>query len=270
MKHSETFPEASQFLLEAAPYTRFSIPIGSEAFYYLARRDGTKFDGHCLECNSATTFSLKGLDLKGEELRSISDYAGFVSANLTCAREDKHKIHFWFLIDNGAIEKVGQWPSLADISNDEISQYRRDMDRVDGQEFHKAVGLAAHGVGVGSFVYLRRVFERLIYKRYEESKAHEDWNDTDFKRSKMVEKIKILKDYLPSFLVENAAIYGILSLGVHELSEEECLSFFDVMKQSIIVIIDEDKRKREELEHRTALQQALSRFKPPAMPLFSD
>ncbi len=53
------------------------------------------------------------------------------------------------------IEKVGQYPSLATIANDEVSQYRKDMNPIDAQEFHKAIGLAAHGVGVGSFVYLR-------------------------------------------------------------------------------------------------------------------
>ena len=48
------------------------------------------------------------------------------------------------------------------------------------------------------------------------------------------------------------AVYGILSKGVHELSEEECLTYFPALKLSIILILDqriedESKSKKESL-----------------------
>jgi len=61
---------------------------------------------------------------------------------------------------------------MADIAIDEMRQKYRLVLRGDNwAELYKAVGLAAHGEGIGSFVYLRRVFERLIRSRFDEFKA---------------------------------------------------------------------------------------------------
>lgn len=115
-------------------------------------------------------------------------------------------------------------------------------------------------LGVGSFVYLRRVFERLITTRFEEFKASEGWSDDQFYAVRMEDKIDLLKDHLPSFLVENRKIYSILSVGVHELDEKECLNWFEVMKQSIIIILEDDKKKKEELSRREVFAQAIKGF----------
>ena len=71
--------------------------------------------------------------------------------------------------------KIGQYPSLADIANDESRTYRSVLDETDGAELHRVIGLAAHGVGVGSFVYLRRILERLIAGRFHSFKQQEGW-----------------------------------------------------------------------------------------------
>jgi hypothetical protein len=39
--------------------------------------------------------------------------------------------------------------------------------------------------------------------------------------------------------VTNKSIYSILSKGIHELAEEECLNAFPVIKLSIELILDE-------------------------------
>ncbi|WP_166433994.1 hypothetical protein [Roseovarius spongiae] len=158
------------------------------------------------------------------------------------------------------VEKIGQHPSLADIANDEVAQYRKTMAKLDAQEFHKAIGLAAHGVGVGSFVYLRRVFERLITNRFEEFKSAEGWDNSRFYAARMEDKITLLQDHLPDFLVRNRKIYSILSVGVHALDEKDCLKWFDVMKQSILIILEDDKKKKEELARRELFSQAIERF----------
>ena len=55
----------------------------------------------------------------------------------------------------------------------------------------------------------------------------------------MPEKIGLLKHHLPSFLVEYAKLYSIVSLGVHELTEQECLSHYNAVFYGIEVILDE-------------------------------
>ena len=80
----------------------------------------------------------------------------------------------------------------------------------------------------------------------------------------MKERIKILKDFLPTFLVDNSILYGILSKGIHELDEVECLNYFDLMKECIFMILDqkmEEERKKEKSKKlNEALQKAANKI----------
>ena len=48
-----------------------------------------------------------------------------------------------------------------------------------------------------------------------ESKAYED--------ARMRERVAMLADELPEFVVENKFVWSIVSLGLHDLDEELCL-----------------------------------------------
>ena len=164
---------------------------------------------------------------------------------------------------NSILMKVGQFPSVADIHIGQVKQYDKVLEKPILKEFTKAIGLAANGVGIGSFVYLRRIFENLIYEVLEEAK---DVIDIEvFKVQRMDEKIDTLKNYLPPFIVENKQIYGILSKGIHELEEEECLAYFDCMRNSIELILNErlvqiEKKKKEE-QVKKSIQEIASKIK---------
>ena len=54
-----------------------------------------------------------------------------------------------------------------------------------------------------------------------------------------------LQSRLPLFLVENRALYSILSKGVHELSEDVCMKYFEVVRTAIELILDERLAQRE-------------------------
>jgi hypothetical protein len=223
-----------------------------------------KVDGHCVQCGREATF-----DVHGNYLTNPSDWGKIAKrhalddVSIECTRNEHHSARYWFLIRNMVVQKVGQYPSLADIANDEVKIYRKLMPPDMAAEFHKAVGLAAHGVGVGSFVYLRRIFERLINRRFDEFKAVEGWDETAFRQDRMEDKIATLRGRLPEFLVQNRKIYSILSSGIHELSEEACLGYFDVMRHSIIMILEDDRKAREERERREVFTRTIAGFKPP-------
>ena len=95
-------------------------------------------------------------------------------------------------------------------------------------------------MGIGSFVYIRRIFENLIDQAHNLAKSEiKDFSEDIYLNSRMDKKIIMLKDFLPVFLVENRILYAILSKGIHELSEEECLLYFDTVKIGIEQILDE-------------------------------
>jgi len=73
----------------------------------------------------------------------------------------------------------------------------------------------------------------------------------------MVEKIELLKEHLPPFLVANKAIYSILSVGIHELDEQECLKHFEALKVGIELILDE---KVDVYNKRKKIEEAQSRI----------
>ena len=59
-------------------------------------------------------------------------------------------------------------------------------------------------------------------------------------------------------LVKNTTIYGILSKGIHELSEEECRKYFPVVKQCIYQILGMWESLRKKQDDEIALSKALS------------
>lgn len=234
--------------------------IDFESIFWLLCKD-VRIDGHCPFCGRGAIFHRDSGQLDVDKTQYVFDYGTeCLFLSFACGREKKHRLIFAVRIAEEKIQKIGQWPSLADIANDESRRFRSVIDQASAAELHRAIGLAAHGVGIGSFVYLRRVFERVVNDRFEQVKDSEGWDEADFTNKRMEEKIDVLKNHLPDFLVNNQRIYGILSKGIHELTEEECLKAFEFLKQSIFFILEEDEHKRQMLERRKSAEKAISAF----------
>ena len=174
--------------------------------------------------------------------------------SLFCSRNKDHILRFDIRLHNHKMQKIGQFPSFADLHFFDTLKYKSALNKTAAyQEFTKAIGLASHGIGIGSFVYLRRIFESLIEEAHQIARVKPDWNEEVFTKGRMVEKIQILATHLPDFLVENRSLYGILSKGIHELSESECLDAFPVVKLGIELILD---AKIREIEEQKKLDEA--------------
>ena len=190
-----------------------------------------------------------------EFIQEHFDKTGIKTIRFTCKRYgDEIAILVFHNPEKSILMKVGQHPSVADVHIGKVRQYYKVLEKSYVREFTKAIGLAANGVGVGAFVYLRRIFERLIIDAANIAKDEGNLDVEQFERSRMDEKIKTLRSYLPPFIVDHQSVYGILSKGIHELSEEECLDYFDIMRNSIELILDqriemqEKQRKQKEIE----------------------
>lgn len=159
------------------------------------------------------------------------------------------------------ISKVGQYPSVADFHIGRVHKYDKVLPKEKMREFTKAIGLAANGVGIGSFVYLRRIFEYLVFEAKNVAKVgNPDFNEANFTSARMNERIQMLSGYLPDFLVENHTIYGILSKGIHELSENVCNEHFSILRESIEMILDEKLEAYQKEQKKKSIKQALSKI----------
>lgn len=177
-----------------------------------------------------------------------------------CAMDDSHRIDFIVLTEGNTLRKIGQYPSFADLSFPELKNYKKVMGDDDEKELKRAIGLYANGIGVGSFVYLRRIFERIIdrvsKKAFEENKVSEE----EYKKANFGEKIKLLSDYLPKSLSGNSVFYGIVSKGIHDLSEDECIEYFPVLRSFIMMVFKQWERMREDDEEEKSLSLALNKI----------
>lgn len=188
--------------------------------------------------------------------RQIADTTRLMKLEYICSMNEEHHLDYIVLATDNSMMKIGQYPSIADMTFPELDDYKHVISKEDRKELGTAIGLYASGVGAGSYVYLRRILERLVYQAKE---AAADTIDSEmFEQARVAEKIKMLEGYLPDILVKNTTIYGILSKGIHELSEEECRKHFPVVKECIYQILGmwESLRKRQSDE--AALNKALN------------
>ena len=174
-----------------------------------------------------------------------------------CAMDSNHHIDFYVETSGNIMRKIGKHPSAADITFPELEQYKKVINENSRREMRKAIGLFAHGIGAGSFVYLRRIFEEILSEAKKRAEKDTSLDFSKFEELRVTEKIEVLKDFLPKMVVDNKPIYGIVSKGIHELSEEDCIRYFPVLRDCIYAILQqwEEKRKREERENQ--LQKSL-------------
>lgn len=240
-------------------------------------------DIHCVDCRKHSTFACENKDrpieLNPDAFKRSRELAlasmsgkimhpppfpnGTFEVIFRCARSEHHRIRYVFLIKDKrivqgeklqltqSITKIGQYPSFGDLTLPELTKYSTVLNKQVLGEFKRGIGLASHDVGIGAFVYLRRVFEYLLEEAHQTAKGTTGWDEESYIKSRTSERIQILRKYLPAFLVENPTIYLMLSKGLHELTEQECLEHFDALRICIEIILDE----RVESKQKAAKQE---------------
>jgi len=235
------------------PVSEYSI----EQLYKIINCKGCKLDIYCPKCGADSIFDCSAggaipgkpeniVDLGGPGVSGFSHnpYAEYYENRnyhwrLTCQRDPAHYIEIMLCIDDGYLIKYGQYPSIWDIAAPDVKKYSSLLGRYH-DEFVQAIRLASHGVGIGAFVYLRRIFENLLEEAHAlVQSTQKDWAEEVYKQSDLREKISLLKDHLPPFLVQNTTLYSVLSKGLHELSEQECIDHFNLVKLGIEIILDQ-------------------------------
>lgn len=166
VKEGRPFPDIEIFLFETPLYTPYPHPKDAKVI----RFKGT-LDGYCGYCEEKSVFHHTGHSaVIAQHWIRPPLVPSFDQMMLRCARSERHNHKFEFLFNGDFVRKIGQWPTYADIAQGIDKEYRNAMTKVDATEFYRAEGLIAHGVGIGSFVYLRRIFERIIWEALQSSK----------------------------------------------------------------------------------------------------
>lgn len=271
------------WVAEAGLYQKFNIKYEETyEFIRLFQAFGFRTDCYCPRCHSSSVFvSTQTPDqmnsaesaLSRQKIGDEQSKYNWIERNvydltLTCARYGHHTLRVIIDISRPKgipqleLKKIGQLPSKLDLLQGDLSRYKNVASDDDLRELNSASICDTHGFHVAAFVYLRRVFERRIEIAHEAAKKDASWIEGDYeaKNLRMDERIAALKGHLPLFLVENRKLYGILSKGVHELTEEECGEGFPAVYAAIGLILDQEISEREQKEKEAAARRSLEKL----------
>jgi hypothetical protein len=239
---------------------------------------GLRLDVYCPACRNSSVFSwtsppepllLARIKMSGSGSNELLDWLSDLrELTFTCARVDSHKFRVILNITRRwkpaefVFSKIGQLPSTLDLLRGDLQKYSKVASADDLRELNSSAMCNSHGFHVAAFVYLRRIFERRLVLAHEAAKSNPEWNERDYdaRRLRMDERIKALKNHLPNFLVQNRKLYGILSKGVHELSEKECQEGHAAVNLAIVLILDEEIERRERAEKLAGAKRSLEKL----------
>ena len=163
-------------------------------------------------------------------------------------------------ISDTTIMKVGQYPSIYEL-NEEINN--KSFIKMLGDEYagyyKNACSLYSFNTCIGAIIYLRRIFEKILFDTYSEHQEKIDISLDDFKKLRMEEKLKATQKYLPDILFEQGfnVIYIKISDGVHNLSEDECQQIFPILKNAIEEILIDKLEMKEKQKRRSELSNKI-------------
>lgn len=255
------------FHLEMPLYHGFDLSIGAvaEKVYGCVSYNGT-IDAYCIWCKKESIFDTREriyetpYHPESEFVAWMKRSNGFDRVMHSCTRAEGHNYYAYYFKSGSFLTKIGQWPSPADFQIPQAEKYRKILGEGQYKEITRGIGLSAHGVGIGSFVYLRRVFENLIEEAHVKAQTeNKEFPNNEYLQARMDEKIRMVQDCLPEFLVENRGLYAILSKGIHDLTENECLQYFETVKIGIEQILDEKIIQREKAEKAEKAREAIQR-----------
>ncbi len=193
----------------------------------------------------------------------------FVFKRLECPTCNE-KIIMIFLYENKAITKIYQSFISEIIRDEDIQKFRRMklLSESDLKELEKANRCKKMGMNVASFVYMRRIFENMLQRIYEEHKSEITIKDSskNFTDLFVKDKVKLLKPYLPILLNEDSTsekyikIYKLLSEGIHKLNEEICESLYNIIKDILIMILEKEVEKRKNDKNLVELEKNFNKI----------
>ena len=154
--------------------------------------------------------------------------------------------------------KTGQYPSIFLLNTEVNKALDKVLDKLNiRDDYYNAEKSRLNGDNVAAFLYLRRVLEKYVMIKFQESEKSIGVCMDDFAKKKTSEKIDLLKEHISNSLVQNKKVYSLLSEGVHELLEKTCYERFPIMKSVVDVILQEEMLHKEEEKTLKQMQEVL-------------
>lgn len=164
--------------------------------------------------------------------------------------------------------KIGQFPAWEISIPKDIQKILKDYSIF----YRKGLINENNGNGIGAYAYYRRIIEGIIVKLLnlipdlmsgDERETYEKALENIKLKKNVSDKIKIVMDLIPPILKPNnefnplKILYDILSKGLHEKSEEECLEDAESIRTCMIFLIETILKQQKEKQEFTEKMRKL-------------
>lgn len=160
----------------------------------------------------------------------LNDKIWYIHYYFTCTNDDNHNYNMMIAVElvdgNLIVRKIGQNPSMLTIKGFDFDKYKKQLKELNAYDDYRKADLSnAEHFYVGAYAYLRRIFEKMINNYL---------NGIDLKDYHMDTKIDAVKDkFDPRVQTLLKSLYGILSISIHELDEEQSKEYYTYLKTVI-------------------------------------
>lgn len=181
----------------------------------------------------------------------------YVEYYFECTNNKSHKylmvISIEFKDGNFIVRKIGQNPSMLTIKGFDFDKYKKQLEKIDAYDDYKKADLSnADHFYVGAYAYLRRIFEKMVNNYI--------INKNDIKKH-MDEKIDMVKsNFDPRIQKMLSNLYGILSVSIHELDEEESKEYYQYLKAIIDIQLEYQYTESEKDSQTKKLESILNKI----------
>lgn len=241
--------------------------------------DGTFNDNHAINMynpklnDKVITYEKSDYSSLSNNSSSITIYEinsrFFIFKKLECPTCDE-KLTMIFLYEKNCIAKVYQ-SFISDIIKDEdIQQFKKMklLNEDDLKELNNANKCKKLGMNIASFVYMRRIFENMLQRIYEEHQSEVTIKDSSKKFTDLFvkDKVKLLKPYLPILMNEDVSsdkyikLYKLLSEGIHKLNEDICESLYNIIKELLLMILEKEMQEKKNRKNLTELETSFNKI----------
>ena len=228
--------------------------------------DSTTLDLYCPICKENKTYvkiSFNYLDGFEYYLNENNNYNPSLSCQIYKCPTCNKKLFYLFYYREKEIIKLAQYPTLYDVSRDELKIYQKNelIDKDSFSQLYKAETCASSGYFVAAYTYMRRVYETLLMSVFTQNQDEIGLSEEDFRKLRSDEKLKTIKDYLAIDDEIYLPLYSLLSAGIHAMSEEQCCEDYTVLKPILLDILAEQKVKKEKAAKRKELKESYAKRK---------
>jgi hypothetical protein len=258
---AKPLPTFKQFL-ETSPPDVEVIVTDRTSGTYVTLDGGERFsrlltpelDLHCETCGGTRTFKCT---MNNNWVATLNPGTVFEELDYeckNCKEGEKFSKRFCLAIigegAQGAVQKIGEYPAYNPVTSrkvyDLIGENHREL-------FLKGRRAELRGLGIGAFAYYRRIVDDqkdMIIDHLEKVAKRLGATEETLKifasakaQDQFTSAIKEIKDALPSALFiagQNplTILYDVLSDGIHDLSDEECLMHARTVRTLLIALAD--------------------------------